>query len=346
MHIYILSTCFLKVCGVELHVADFFHNHLLHLVTVLLVLILALFPGDVLAGEPLLHVTFRLDGLLFALVADLPGLLLAVLGVAVLLGLLRASLHLHFANLLWLEVAVLLLDWEGEDIGELLAVPVDIGLAHFHLDLSRNIVAILLRGPRTHDLLLSVSIVLCGLLPLAVELDCVGASDIVDCLFLHVAIGSLHVAALVVILSGGINVVSSVAHPVLASEAPLDLVSLLQRLVVHGFHQVTDQLIHVEADSLNIGLNNPGAVFEQLRLARLLILCEASLLGVRLALILENDLLHLVAVGVLVDAVAPNVGLANVRVIILNWSWSWVLGRRRWWWRRRIRSLTIHIGKA
>ena len=77
----------------------------------------------------------RLDGLLFALVADLPGLLLAVLGVAVLLSLLWTSLHLQLANLLGLEVAVLLLDWEGEDVGELFAVPVDIGLAYIDLDL-------------------------------------------------------------------------------------------------------------------------------------------------------------------------------------------------------------------
>ena len=144
---------------------------------------------------------------------------------------------------------------------------------------------------------------------------------------------------MVVILSGGVNVVSGVADHVLPSVAPLDLVRLLQRLVVNGFHQVNDQLIHVDADSLNIGLNDPGAVFEKLRLVCLLILCEAGLLGIWLALILENYLLHLVAVGVLVDTIASNVGLANVRVIVLNWRWSWVLG-----W-RRIRSLTIHIGK-
>ena len=84
--------------------------------------------------------------------------------------------------------------------------------------------------------------------------------------------------------------------------------------------------------SIYIALNDPGAVFEKLRLVCLLIF-------IWLALILENYLLHLVAVGVLVDTIASNVGLANVRVIVLNWRWSWVLG-----W-RRIRSLTIHIGK-
>merc|ERR1712119_48202 len=99
---------------------------------------MALLLRDVLAGEPLLHVAQRLDGLFLTLVADLPGLLLAVLSVAVLLCFLGTSLHLQLADLLWLKVAILLLDWEGEDVGELLAVPVDIGLAHLNLDLSGN----------------------------------------------------------------------------------------------------------------------------------------------------------------------------------------------------------------
>merc|ERR1719508_314920 len=111
----------------------------------------------------------------------------------------------------------------------------DIGLAYLDLDLSRNVITVLLRGPRTHDLLLSISVVLSRLLPLAVKLDSIGAGDIVDGFFLHVAIGRLHVAALVIILGGGVKVVSGIAHPVLPSEAPLDLVRLLERLVVDGF---------------------------------------------------------------------------------------------------------------
>merc|ERR1719466_584739 len=144
----------------------------------------------------------------------------------------------------------------------------------------RNVIAILLGGPRTHNILLSISVVLCRLLPLAVELDCIGAGDIVDRFFLHVAIRSLHVAALVVILGGGVNVVSGVAHPVLPCKAPLDLVSLLERLVVDSLHEVADQLVHIKADTLDIGLNDPGAVFEQFRLASLLVLCPAGLLSV------------------------------------------------------------------
>ena len=100
----------------------------------------SLLPGDVLACEPLFHVAQRLNRLLLALIADLPGLLLAVLGVAILLGFLGTSLHLQLADLLRLEVAVLLLNWEGEDVGELLAVPVDIGLAHLNLNLGEIII--------------------------------------------------------------------------------------------------------------------------------------------------------------------------------------------------------------
>ena len=87
---------------------------------------------------PLLLDTVSLEGLLLALITHLPGLLLAVLGVAVLLGLLRASLHFKLADLLRLKVAILLLNWKGEDVGELLAVPVDICFAHLHLDLEQD----------------------------------------------------------------------------------------------------------------------------------------------------------------------------------------------------------------
>merc|ERR1719407_216530 len=275
----------LQIRCIKLHIAHLLDDYFLHLVAVLLSLVLTLLNWFVDAGQTLLHVTKGLDGFLLALVADLPGLLLTVLGVAVLLGLLWTSLHLHLANLFRLEVAVLLLNWEGKDVGELFAISVDIGLAYLDLDLSRNVIAILLRGPRTHDLLLSITVVLCRLLPLAVKLDSIGAGDVVDCFFLHVAIGSFHVAALVVILGGGVNVVSGVAHPVLPCEAPLDLVSLLKSLVMDSLHEVTDQLVHIKADALNIGLNDPGAVLEQLRLASLLVLCPAGLLGVWLALV-------------------------------------------------------------
>ena len=104
---------------------------------VLLVHVIAGLLRLVRADQPLLGVAQGLDGFLLTLITNLPGLLLAVLGVAVLLGLLRASLHLKFADLLGLEVAVLLLNWEGEDVRKLLAIPVYVSLAYFYLDLKR-----------------------------------------------------------------------------------------------------------------------------------------------------------------------------------------------------------------
>merc|ERR550519_1251034 len=107
-------------------------------------------------------------------------MLLAVLGVAVLLGLLRASLHLKFADLLGLEVTVLLLNWEGKDVGELLAVPMHVSLADLNLDLSGDVIAALSGFPIAHDTLWSIPIVLGALVPLAVELHGVGTGNIVD----------------------------------------------------------------------------------------------------------------------------------------------------------------------
>merc|ERR1711982_250908 len=131
-----------QVTGVEFHITNFLKDNLLDLVAVLLVLIPASLLRLIGADQPVLHNTHWLQRLLLALVTDLPGLLLAVLSVAVLLGLLRASLHLQLAYLLRLEVAVLLLNREGEDVGELLAVPVHVSFANLDLDLSWNVVTI------------------------------------------------------------------------------------------------------------------------------------------------------------------------------------------------------------
>merc|ERR1711982_185870 len=196
-----------QIPGIEFHITNFLKNNLLHLVAVLFVLILASLLRLVGADQPVLHNTHWLQRLLFALVTDLPGLLLAVLGVAVLLGLLRESLHLQLTDLLRLEVTVLLLNWEGEDVGELLAVPVYVSLADLDLDLSGDVVAILGWFPVTHNTLGSVSVVLGALVPLAVEFNRVCAGYIINNLFLHVAVRSLHVGALVIILGRHVDLV-------------------------------------------------------------------------------------------------------------------------------------------
>merc|ERR1719186_1461457 len=178
MHIKILTN--LQISRIELHVTDFLELDLLNLVTVLLILIPARLLWLVGTDQSLLFLAHRLDCLLLALVTDLPGLLLAVLGVAVLLGLLRASLHLKLTDLLWLKMAVLLFDWEGEDVGELLAVPVHVGLANLHLDLSGDIITTLCWLPVTHNSLRTIAIILSALVPLTVELHGVSAGDVID----------------------------------------------------------------------------------------------------------------------------------------------------------------------
>merc|ERR1711875_67254 len=197
-------------------------------------------------------------------------------------------------------------------------------LANLDLDLSWDVVTVLSRFPAADHTLGSIAIVLGGLIPLAVELNGVGAGNVVDHLFLHIAIRSLHVGTLVVILRSHVDLVSGVAHPVLASEAPLHLISLLKCLVVDRLNQVAYQLVNIEAHSLDIGFNNTSAVIERLGNTRLLILSVAGSLNIWLALVLEHHLLDHVTVGVLVDTVSPHICLPYVRVIMLGRSRCWV----------------------
>merc|ERR1719244_1301491 len=213
---------------IELHVTDFLEFDLLNLVAVLLVLVHACFLRLVGTDQSFLLLAHWLDGFLLALVADLPGLLLAVLGVAVLLRLLGACLHFQFADFLRLEMAVLLFNREGDDV------------------------ATLCRLPLTDNSLRSITIVLGTLIPLAVELYGVCTGHVVDNLLLHVAVGGLDIGALVVVLGGHVDLVGGVAHSVLPREAPLDLVSLLECLVVYGLHQIADKLVHVKTNPLDL----------------------------------------------------------------------------------------------
>merc|ERR1712168_1225042 len=206
----------LQVRGVELHITNFLQNHLLNLMAVLLLLVSALFHWLVHAHKALLHVAQRFKVLLLALVTDLPGLLLAVLGVAVLLSLLRASLHLQLTDLLGLKMAILLLHREGEDVRKLLAISVDISLAHLNLDLSGDVITILFRFPGADDSLGPIAIILGALVPLTVKLHGIGAGHIVDTLFFHVAIRGFQVGALVVVLGGHIDLIGCVADSILA----------------------------------------------------------------------------------------------------------------------------------
>merc|ERR1719312_527593 len=317
----------LQVASIKLHVTDFLHNNLLDLMAILLLLVPTLLHGFVHTLLPCLHRAHRLERLLLALVADLPGLLLAVLGVAVLLSFLGASLHLQLTDLLGLEMAVLLLHWEGEDVGELLTIPVNISLAHLHLDLSWDIIAILSGFPGTDDTLGTVAVVFGALFPLAVELHGVGTGHIVDDLLLHVAIRGLNVGTLIIVFCRHVDFVGSIADSILTSEAPLDLVSFFQRFVVNSLDQIAHQLVHIEANTFNICLDDSGAVLIHGRLAIFLVLCPASLLGVWLALVLEDNFLDHVTVRILVNPIPTYISLPNIRIILLGRGWCWVFLR-------------------
>merc|ERR1712013_650931 len=175
-------------------------------------------------------------------------------------------------------------------------LPVHVSLASLYLDLSWDVVTILSRFSAADHTLGSIAVVLSRLVPLTVELHGVGAGNVVDYLFLHIAIRGLHVGTLVVVLGSHVDLVSGVAHPVLARETPLHLISLLQGLVVDRLHQVAYQLVHIEAYSLDIGFNNTRAVIERLGNTRFFILRVACSLDIWLALILEHHLLDHVAV--------------------------------------------------
>jgi len=140
-------------------------------VAVLLVFISTLFLRRIHALQPLLHLTYRPKGLLFALIADLPWLLLAVLGIAVLFSLLGTSLHLELADFLGFEMTVLLFDWEGKDVRKLLTVPVHVGFAHLHLDLSWDVVTVLGWFSCANNTLWAIAIILGALVPLTIEFD-------------------------------------------------------------------------------------------------------------------------------------------------------------------------------
>merc|ERR1711875_202390 len=319
----------LQIRSIELHIAFFYQLNPLHLVTVLLVLVSTLLLGRIHALQPLLHFAYRPKRLLLALVADLPWLLLAILGIAVLLSLLRTSLHLELADFLWFEMTILLLDREGEDVRKLLAVPVHISFAYLHLDLSGDVIAVLSQLSGTNDTLWTIAIILSALIPLAIKFDRISTGNIVDNLFLHVAVRCLDIRTLVIVLGSHVYLVGGVANSVLASKASLDLVSFLQGLVVNSFDQITYQLVHIEADTLDVGLNNTSAIVVRHRLTVLNVLSPTRCLNIRLALVLEYNFLDHMTVRILVHTIPSYVSLAYVRIIFLSRSRGRILRWRR-----------------
>merc|ERR1719481_390103 len=319
----------LQIWSVELHIAFFYQLNPLHLVTVLLVLVSALFLGRIHALQPLLHLAYRPQRLLLALVTDLPRLLLAVLGIAVLLSLLGTSLHLELADFLWFEMAVLLFDREGKDVGELLAISVHVSFANLDLNLSWDVVAVLGWLPCADHAFRTIAIILSALVPLTIEFDRIGTGYIVDDLFFHEAVGCLDICTLVIILCSHVDLVGGIANSVLTSKASLDLISFLQGLVVNSLDQIAYQLIHIKADALNVSLDNSSAIIVRHRLTIFYVLSPTRCLYIRLALVLEYNFLHHVAVGILVHTIPSNISLSYVRIIFLSRSRGRILRWRR-----------------
>ena len=124
-----------KIRSFQFLVANFDQLGNLRLVAVVLILLLTLGDWGILAVHPRFGQAGRFQRLGLALVADLPRDLLAVLGVRVDLGLLGLGLGHQLADLLPLEVAVLSLHGEGNILGELIAVALELGLANLDLNL-------------------------------------------------------------------------------------------------------------------------------------------------------------------------------------------------------------------
>merc|ERR1740131_288755 len=133
----------LQLNSLNLVVADFFLHLDLLLVAMLLQLLRTALLGGVLALTAMCLGADRLDSLLLDLVTKFTANNLAVRSVGELFRLLGLSSALHFAHLLGLEVAVLLLLGLREPIGELLTEPGVVGAAHLCSDHSWSFVAVL-----------------------------------------------------------------------------------------------------------------------------------------------------------------------------------------------------------
>jgi hypothetical protein len=171
-------------------------------------------------------------------------------------------------------MAVLLLHWLREGVGELLAEALGGGLAVLLPDLGRThieiifsifintyrprcLVAVLLGdGPADRDL---GSILLGRLLLSADKLGCFLASHVVDDDVLVLAELVLDVAALEVIGSVDVDVVGGVTDTVLDDGTKLDTVFLLYSVEVDLLFEAADQLVDVEAGPFDLGFNGASA---------------------------------------------------------------------------------------
>merc|ERR1712098_840564 len=98
---------------------------------------------------------------------------------------------------------------------------------------------------------------------------------------------------------------------------------------MNSFDQVANQLVHIETDTLDVSLDNTGAIIVRHGLTVLNVLSPTRCLNIRLALVLEDYFLDHMAVRILIDTIPSYVSLANVRVIFLSWSRGRIFRWRR-----------------
>merc|ERR1711915_994174 len=213
-------------------------------------------------------------------------------------------------------------------VRKLLTVSMDVSLAHFNLDLSWYVVAVLLRCPLANYICCTVTIILGRFDSFTIKFNGVGACYVIDNLLLHVAVRSFDVDALIIVLSRGINFESCVAYTILPCKASLNLVSFFQSFVVYGFDQVADKFVHIEADTINFCLDYACTIFVHSRLTVFLVLSPTSLLSVRLTLILKHHFLLHMAVRFRVRIVTINISLTDLRIILRLCSRTRIIRRR------------------
>merc|ERR1719228_789085 len=230
--------------GLNLVVADLFlHLHLL-LVAMLLQLLRTALLGGVLALAAVCLSTHWLNSLLLNLVTKFTANNLAVRSVGELLRLLGLSSALHFAHLLRLEVAVLLLLGLREPIGELLAEPGVVGAAHLCSDHSWSFIAVLNWNRSAHSVL---AVTVPRLHLPAIEVARLLAHHVVDHSLLALAGLTVKLDALEVVEGVNSDVEGSVANPLVHDGAKLRIRVFYYSLVFNLFFQTTDQFVDVEA---------------------------------------------------------------------------------------------------
>jgi len=320
-------------------ITDLFLGLLFHLPAVLLFLIHTFFLRNIIANVASHRFTNRSHFILNGLIADLPGNPFAVRSVAVALSLLVPSFLLQLADLLGLEVAVLPFHRAREGVGELLAILLGVLPANFNTNIPWRLVT-RVYGRFPANLLHPVTTI-SPLLLLAVKFEGVLARDVFDFHLLILAEKRLNISTLEVVLLVDIDVVSSVADPVLDHGTFLYSVLLRDSVVVDLFVQATEQLVDVEADGVDVRIHNTGAIAVIHIVTLLSILRVASLLRVLFAFIDVDDfVLHMticgpfVAVPVIVrlhvwvihDDRHVAISVISRRGWIVRW-WCWRKGR-------------------